>query len=383
MRATISSIFIFFMMGLKVFAQWTPLPNALINKVCAPAAQYPTIQGAEYCEAVITNWNSGVMDTKRNRLLVWGGGHNGYYGNEIYSINMSDGTASRLTDPGLPAANYANCLEAIAGGTQPNSRHTYDGIAYLAHADRFISVSGTVACGPARSSTAIWTYSFATQTWQQMNPIGDSLLMGWDPNTIEGTSISYDPISKFTFIDNKVGIMTYDLSTNTLKIRNDQQGGYRPFAVTSIIDPENRHLYVIGGGQMSRWDISSIIESNKTGLIPNPTRINSTGGSAIVGASHPGLTYDSFHKKIVGWSGGNTAYSYNPATNSWTAHTFTNGPGAADSQGTYKRFSYSATSNAFVVVNSIDRPAYTLRLSNTLPPPPPAALLAPKNLRIN
>ncbi|ALA59766.1 fibronectin type III domain-containing protein [Nitrospira moscoviensis] len=342
---------------------WTQLTNTKIRSVCPDPAQYPTIQGAEGCQAVVTNWNSAAFDTTRNRLIVWGGGHNGYYGNELYAVDLSTLTVKRITNPGLPSAPFSPCQEAIAGGSQPNARHTYDGLAYMEHVDRFISVSGDMACGASTPSTEIWTYSFASGSWQRMSPGGDSILMGWDLLTIEGTAISYDPVSKFVFIDNKVGILTYDIGSNTLKIRNNQGGGYRPFEVTTIVDPVRRYLYAIGGGQMWRWDISSITSSNTTGSIPNPTRITSSGGSSIVNAPHPGLAWDSTNQRVVAWSGGNTAYSLDPTTNVWTAHTFSGGPGSPDQNGTFKRWAYSPTSRAFVVVNSIDRDAFALRLS--------------------
>ncbi|MEK6578900.1 MAG: hypothetical protein AABZ55_06710, partial [Bdellovibrionota bacterium] len=69
---------------------WTQLTNTKIRPVCPNPALYPNIQGVEGCSAVTADWSSGVFDTARNRLIVWGGGHNGYLGNEIYALNLNE-----------------------------------------------------------------------------------------------------------------------------------------------------------------------------------------------------------------------------------------------------------------------------------------------------
>lgn len=357
---------------------WYELPNTKISTVCPDPADYPTIQGAEYCQAVVSNWNSAAFDTARSRLIVWGGGHNGYYGNELYSVDLLSLTTTRITDPGLPSAPMSPCIEAIAGGTQPNARHTYDGLAYIEHVDRMFVVSGTLACDPTDVSTEIWTFDFATNSWHRMSPSGDNLLLGWNRTDIEGTASAYDPISKFVFVDTKIGIFTYNFLSNTLKVRNDQQGGYRPFAVTSIVDPVRRYLYSIGGGQMWRWDISTITETNQTGSTSDPVLISSSGAPQIIAAGHPGLAWDSLSQRIVAWAGGDTVYWFDGTTNVWTSETFTGGP-AADNQGTFKRFSYVPAFNVFVSVNSIHENAFVLRLTqnaaDALAPDAPKSLI--------
>src|SRR5262249_2777339 len=87
--------------GLPSEPGWYELPNTKRRPVCATE---PSIQGWTGCSAVIDAWNSGVFDTKRNRLILWGGGQTNYYGNEIYALNLEKFTIERLTEPGLPAA---------------------------------------------------------------------------------------------------------------------------------------------------------------------------------------------------------------------------------------------------------------------------------------
>jgi len=57
-----------------------------------------------------------VADTVANRLIIWGGGSSSYYGNEIYSLNMTANpvTLTRLKDPTVPT-NYANRTQCVDG----------------------------------------------------------------------------------------------------------------------------------------------------------------------------------------------------------------------------------------------------------------------------
>lgn len=336
---------------------WNELPNTQIRTVCPSngfgGSGYPF---ASSCQSVTLAWSSGAFDTNRNRLYVFGGGHTDYYGNEVYAIDLNDGTTKRLTNPSIPVAT--SCVESLSNPTGPNSRHTYDGMTYMTNQDRLFLVSGgSLACGPGSVSVNAWLFNPNTNTWQgPLNPGGDSLLMGFNPSDIETTAAAYDSVTGLVMIDNRIGLLTYDFSTNTYKLRNNLGGTSRPANSTSIVDPIHRYYYVIGCGQMYRWDISNL------NSVPSPTIISSSGGSAIVGECNPGLAWDTTNQKVVGWTGGNTVYTLNATTNAWTAVTFSGGPSAA-ANGTYKRFSYSPNSGVFVVANSVDSPAYVLRLS--------------------
>src|SRR5262249_44143633 len=63
---------------------WTQLPNTPLQSVCPPNDS--SYRFNNNCYQVIKAWSGGMADTARNRLIVWGGGHNDYYGNEIYAL---------------------------------------------------------------------------------------------------------------------------------------------------------------------------------------------------------------------------------------------------------------------------------------------------------
>src|SRR5579885_2832152 len=118
--------------GIPSALGWFQIPNTAFQSACPPASAFPAIQGQSGCNGVVNAWSGGVADTKRNRLIFWGGGHHDYWGNEVYALDLNALTLSRLNNPssvsGLDFTN--NTYETLPDGT-PSARHTYGGLAYI------------------------------------------------------------------------------------------------------------------------------------------------------------------------------------------------------------------------------------------------------------
>jgi hypothetical protein len=334
---------------------WSQIPNTLMGTVCQG--------GANSCAAVITAWNSGVYDSQRHRLIIWGGGHGDYSGNEIYALNLrGTPTFERLNNTTAGGCSMESC----DGGQTPNSRHTYDGIEYIPGADRMWAIAGAPAgvgwcalnCEPS-----VWTFNFADKTWKGTTPSGSlpgegaGFISGWDPNT---NRIIMGNCSK---------LFAYNLTTDTYVQLGSLSIDYH---LCGVVDPKRKKFVAIGSNSAYVCDISGSGSADAVAL-------TTTGGSAIVGSAYPGLAYDPVRDRIVAWNGGNTVYSLDMDTKVWTADTYTGGPGAAQGNGTYGRWAYSSALNAFVLVNSITQNAFVFRFTagttdNT--PPGPVSNLA-------
>ncbi|HKV25954.1 MAG TPA: Ig-like domain-containing protein [Candidatus Acidoferrum sp.] len=335
--------------GLPSSLGWYQIPNTTMQSVCPPnnfgGSGYAFSDG---CHAVVDAWGGGAADTSRNRLIVWGGGHSDYSGNEIYALDLNSLTVSRLNNPALPLSS--GCTEALTGPS-PNSRHSYDDLAYVPGADQLMVVTGSMA-PTGCASTATWTLNMGTLAWTQQSSAGTA------PNFSGGlAAISYDPNSKLVYVSSEAyaSFASYNLSTNTYTMLNSH--ALSDYHETSVIDPSRKLFLMFGAGNAYKIDIS--------GNDPNYTLTNiSATGCGFVSAVYPGVAYDSSQNLVVGWSGGNTVYLYNPTTDSCTSVTYPNGPGAAQANGTFKRFSYFPALNVFALVNSMTQNAYALRLTN-------------------
>lgn len=331
--------------GGQIPVGWSMLDNSKLASVC-PAAGFG---GEDYdfrfkCQAVVTAWNSGAMDSKRNRLLVWGGGHADHLGNELYSVNLASYKIERLTDPAVPLSR-SGCPEMLSGNT-PNSRHTYDGVTYLENVDKLFAVGGSLAWNGCFSGLT-WTFDLATNTWENKNPSGT--LPRKDPGLIS----VYDPNSGRVFVHDSWSLYAYDVQANRYdRLANDNATDYH---LTGVIDPVRRKFVMVGAGRVYMYDIGP-------GSTYVRETLNTSGGASIVGANYPGLAFDPVSRKIIAWHGGSTAYALDLDTRVWTPISFAQGPGSAQQNGTYKRFSYSKQLDAFVLVNSMTENVYLLKL---------------------
>ena len=338
---------------------WSQLSNTKIASVCAAINGFPQVSGTSGCDGIFA-WSSAVMDTKRNRMIVTGGGHNDYDGNEIYALNLSANpvTMTRLTDPGLPTAS--TCQESIANGTQPNSRHTYDGIEYMPNIDRLFVFSGSLSCSSGNFGQSTWTYDFTANQWQNMNPSGPLPVPG------PGRLVAYDPNTGLMFVHDEWNLFSYSFSTNMYtKLTNSSSSlGYH---MNATIDPV-RKLFVIagydnvqGGGRIHTYSIA---------LGSTYQRQSYTmSGCGNLTTTYPGIEYHAGTDRLVGWNGGDTVYSLNLDTKTCTSITNAGGPGAASviGSGTHGRWRYAPASGAFILVNEYNQDAYAFRLGASAP----------------
>src|SRR6185436_11148648 len=193
---------------------WCQILNTKLADVCPDPAQFPDIQANEGCSGVINDWSGGIADQGRNRLIVWGGGHGGYFENEVYALDLGSLTMKRLNAPSdVTGYDFGDCNapDEYPDG-RPDSRHTYDQLAYIAHADRMYAHSGAKApCGYSDNDT--WTLDLATvetapagqaAPWARLYPSGDTT-QSWP-----GQVADYDPNTKLVFLDDVYALWSYD-----------------------------------------------------------------------------------------------------------------------------------------------------------------------------
>jgi len=336
--------------GIPSALGWYQIPNTQMANVCPPGLN---------CANVVIPWSGGAADTLRNRLIVWGGGHTDYSGNEVYALDLNALTINRLNNPSTPSSS---CVEVLPDGTPP-SRHTYDALTYFPDNDAMVGWAGSMNPTGCTTETT-WALNLGNVTWTNKVPASGAGSQSGYPHGNGGAGASdYDPNTKnmYAFTEGYGQFAKYNFASNLWTALSNSNTTNQEN--TAVVDPKRKRFYIFGGGETDYFDISG---NDPTYNLNRKSGTNCTFASAQA----PGVAYDSVQDRIVGWAGGNTVYLYNMDTDSCTSVTYANGPGAQQSLGTYGRFRYFPGPNIFALVNDAGQNAFALRLT---PPPNNAA----------
>jgi hypothetical protein len=388
---------------------WQELPNTKLAQVCPPNNYHSIIAISDgkgypfafYCHNAFNAWSGGIEDTTGTRLIVFGGGHTDYAGNEIYSLNLGAKpvTLTKLNDPSGPEVydrNAGPCPTTMPDG-RPNTRHTNNSLAYIAHLHRIFMFSGGVACGNGFHYDDTWTLDVSNISntgksgWQAMDPTATACRNCFNlyvpPGNPAGTTHAtdnwwsvavYDPNTATVLLNLDDALFRYTYETNSyVKL---QSNAHFPVAANGVIDPK-RKLFIALGNEWAlppAAPVPHVIAVDVSGppyTVSDWTSFVSTCGT-VPSSFYPGLAYDPVIDRIVMWPGnGNTVYLFDPDTKTCTTQTFPNGPPPVPNMsgggGVMGRFRYFPSLDAFVVMSDPDADAFLLRLSSTPRTAPP------------
>jgi hypothetical protein len=294
----------------------------------------PTPSGPE---AVVTAWSSFAWDSTRGDLLLWGGGHANYAGNEMYVWDGGTGVWARGSlSSSIDANNF------VVDNAAPQSSHTYDNNVYLPVNDRFVTFGGAAfnsggvfTSANGREGPWLWDPSKADANkvggtdgsgYDKTSPGGNmwtnrhSVLNGSEPGsyllgttayrTENGKDVVYltgdqnssgrPPLYRYTFGDVKngeadklemVGVMGVSVgytgaatidSNHNLYIRSARGGVYGDFAV---------------------WDLSKSNAANPNSNPEIKVDLKLADGSLFEMNENYGVEYDAANGKIYLWDG--------------------------------------------------------------------------------
>jgi hypothetical protein len=295
-------------------------------------------------KSVIEAWGSMAWDSNRGNLIFWGGGHANYAGNEVYQWGASTLEWERSSLPSQVVlkdpvrARY----ETVDGPLNaPISSHTYDNQAFLATADRFVTIGG-----------AAWNTggSFSIE-----NPDGSLSRTGpyfWDPSKADANKVGgldgsgVDPATPGGQMwENRNNLSNIPLSTSAFRngttataqqngkdvVFIESGAGLWKMTVNDVNEPtqdtyehlgrrwnsfvessgagdydatRNIYLRTIGNGFMF-YDINNAGATNNNQIVDY---IDLTGGLFVPGAGY-GLVYDEIRDRFVFWDGDDNLYA--------------------------------------------------------------------------
>jgi hypothetical protein len=357
--------------------EWYEAPSSH----AAAVEPMPTPVGDTGPSAVISAWGSAIYDEVGDRLILWGGGHTDYSGNEVYAFDLATLSWSLLAGPSTDVGGSEESGYYPDG--LPRARHTYDYIVYLPAFGRFCSFGGAGMYPSGQMNTQNTDcFNLTTQKWERY---AATIILGENI----GAFSALDPTTGHSWIHGTAGDSTlaeFDPVANTWTAHGTTwtENAYFSYSLTAAIDPTRRLLVAVGGGAAYSWDLTQPASVAAVALTPGGDLTAQQVGS-------PGFVYDPVVDKFVAWAGGTDVYTLDPATWTWshtaTASTNTVTPTAAATNGTFGRFRYIPSKNAFITVSAMDGDVYVYKLSAGdgtpvdagVPPPPQDSGTGPSN----
>jgi len=308
---------------------------------------------------VMGSWSGGVYDTSRERLVIWGGGHLNYDGNELYAFDFNDFRWGFVTQK-TPKEQRVKSVDVYDDGL-PSSRHTYDGLQYIPTTDRFFSSGGSI-WGSGGCSGGTWLYDFnavpAESGWQNIENDRGGCAM----------TSAYDPVTGHVWYTSGGNMYEFDPLNLSAPWTKRMNGNVQSdMYMTMAIDSDRRKLVMLGG---TKWGSNT----PKTAIydITNPATVTggvvaTSGATEIEDSDAAGFEFDPVSDRFVAWKGGAQVYTLASDTLKWSrmAPAATNliTPSAPNENGTYGRFRYVPSKNLFVVVNDMKQNVFVYKLS--------------------
>ncbi len=339
---------------------WWKAPRTSLRPHCASGLE-------TNCAGVIGGWSGGTFDPIRSRLLIFGGGHVNYSGNEVYAFSLPELSWERLTEPSPPSMGNEDPLP----DGQPVSRHTYDGIVYLAEDDAMLTRGGS-RWSDGSLTPVTWRFDGETHDWTRPRATNAPQLGHCCSN-----ASAYDSVAGNAYFHVIHRLTRYDPQADAWSdVLNLQSPPYWPrYQIwgdkTGVFDPSRSLVWFFGSGLYMVYDVANntVVTddwittggssfTNAEGLENYPDQVISTGGREIIRGKGPGLAYDGAADALVAWVGGGP-WVLDLAQRHWT-QTSAEGapPEGPSSQGTYGRWRYAERYNVFVLVNSVDDDVY-------------------------
>jgi hypothetical protein len=362
---------------------WAPASQnrlADVDPAKDPAANpvYPNMPqwtGNNGHACVIECWNGGAFATRlgaKGSLLAWGGGHKGYYGNEVYAFDMQTRLWTRLSNP------YKTPAFPVTDGWWPDGSpavpHTYAMVGYHAGTNSLVSMQTERDNAGGIVVPMLVFFDLSAKTWRR-GPIAPSHIQygGWG---------------------------VYDLSRDTWWMEGGDSGGnFGRYAMNgtgtagtwTMYPPKFNYLDAMA----ERDPVHDIIvtthferDADMYGIdLTNPGSapvLLTQGGSPPTRSGRHGWEWSPIRQAFIYWRAGGDVYQVKLAGSNWKTGTWVwerltapdNGVIPADpSPGVYNRFRLATYDDAevAVVVNSTTGPVYAFRLPDGVlvrPDPP-------------
>jgi len=338
------------------------------------SASYESYQRITGIRGILA-FSGGAYDSRRDRLLISGGGHNDYGGNEIMAFSLQTLSWERLTDPtAFPNRDPSSVND---DGT-PISRHTYKSVEYISSTDTLFLLGGAPdsssgGCGAAGA----WHFDlrarelagvYRPEQWLRIASI-DEPESGCDVQSI------HDRTSNRILYNSRRG--WYDMDLRAAQWRKLNSAEYEQRKTFALIPGDANYLIHLGAGKFNGYLKRDLNSPDIAGV-----EVSTSGDRAIEDSDAMAFAYDTVSQKIIGWQGGANVFALDLTTNTWTRHTpiAENQVVPGGAARVYGRFRYSPVSNVFIVVTGVDEHVLLYKFKDGPGVPPEKSPLPPLDL---
>jgi hypothetical protein len=350
-------------------------------------------EGRNGFSTITEGWNGAVFASRMGAsgsMIVFGGGHNSYFGSDVHTFDLSTRQWARVSDGYVSGAfnEYgagAVYPESVYPDGSPLPPHTYGYVQYDPVGNDYLLLKGQQELGPDVKATPIsHMFNLDSLTWRR-GPKHPSAVLGsggwttWDASRRILWGHSGDSGNGFIGFspDGDNGDGTFG-SWTPLYPKKIQPADHN----TMAIDPERDMIVVVAGAANALYALDPKAPAGDL------TRLSSTGEQPVL-AEFAGLEYAPNLHRLVYYSARNGPQVYSmsgPHGSSWTQRTngawkwrsILNGDNQLDpiahgasctmfginKDHTFGRFrvaSYGAVDLA-VLIRHVDSPVYAMRL---------------------
>jgi MYXO-CTERM domain-containing protein len=346
--------------------RWTVVSSNTIADLDPCPSRDCSYSAVEGQSGVINDWCGGAFAAGHGELgglVAWGGGHNGYFGSEVYVFDLASGEWERRSEP------YDDGSDSVAAqcnddGVYPDGSacptHTYDQVDYHPATNRFVILGGTPdpVCGGCVDDR-VHLFDLTDSSWQlgaqKDGPVyygGTSAYdaerdLFWLLSAYAHSFASYDPVA--------------DAWTDYGSPGNVEIDG------AGAIDPE-RDLYLFIDALGSGNVYAIPLDAPDSDFV----ELSVEGDVEIQSANKLGFDRDASTGRFVAWDDGPDLFLLDAPSGDWRTGTWRWTRVAPDDasvsptrnpNGTYGRLRYAASVNAFVLVSSTEGPVWAYRVS--------------------
>lgn len=337
--------------------EWTELPSTnVISDVYPPdVGQY----GNTGPDGVFNAYNGAALVPTLGAfgsMLFFGGGHQDYYGNEVYRLDLETLTYSRLTDP--------TDLESYAG---PHTNGIYsDGNPSPAHTYYFTCVRGSEFLIGRRQVTnqpttvnMISAFNTLNNTWTN-----STQSPGIDP--AQGDGMCYDPTRDLVWMVecDFLGWASWDPNEDEWTTYTEPSGALDPSSGPVYVPGKDCVLLFTGTSALRGLDPANPT-SNAVSIITSGTAPTFSAGDMACWSSNLGAV-------VYYQDGGDSIYTLTPPAGDWKTGTWvwaqrslTGTSGTHTGAGTYGKFQVIEWGEVTIAIvcGNPDASPYGVRLS--------------------